>query len=196
MDRLFTPWRYAYISGKDKGAVSRMPQRRGVPLHLDAWPGDLHCVFCNLLASVDYAIEHGMPRDEAESAAYLLERNETCFVMLNAFPYSNGHLMVVPYQHLASLAELPDATAQEVMRTMQRAERALRAQYQPDGMNMGLNLGESAGAGVAHHLHVHALPRWTGEANFMTVIAETRVLAETLADTWTKLRETFRATPK
>jgi ATP adenylyltransferase len=188
MDRLFTPWRYAYITAKDEHRPIK-----GVPEKLSAWPGDLHCVFCNMLAAVDYAIENGMDRAEAEESVGLLERGETSFLVLNAFPYSNGHLMAVPYQHEASLAALPIETASELMLLMRRAERVLRKVYQPDGLNMGLNLGESAGAGVAHHLHIHALPRWSGDTNFMTVVAETRVLPEMLSGTWTRLRAALAA---
>jgi ATP adenylyltransferase len=184
MDRLFTPWRYAYITAKEDH-----PLRKGVPQKLASWPGDLHCVFCNMLAAVDYAIDHGMDQSEAEESIGLLERGKTAFLVLNAFPYSNGHLMAVPYQHQASLAALPAETAAELMSLMRRSERVLRKIYQPDGLNMGLNLGESAGAGVAHHLHVHALPRWSGDANFMTVVAETRVLPEMLSESWKRLRE-------
>ncbi len=183
MDRLFTPWRYAYITEKDAEQA-----RKGVPQKLGAWPGDFHCVFCNMLAAVDYAIEHGMDGAEAEAAVGLLERGQTAFLVLNAFPYSNGHLMVVPYQHEASLAALPAQTAMEMMSLLRRAERVLRRVYQPDGLNMGLNLGQSAGAGVAHHLHIHALPRWSGDTNFMTVTGETRVLPEMLSESWQRLR--------
>ena len=191
MDRLYTPWRYAYISA-DKNPA----HKPGVPLELSAWPGDLHCVFCNMLAAVDYALENGISRDHAEASIYLLERGETCFLMLNAFPYSNGHLMVVPYEHQSSLAALPAETATEMMQSMRRAEQALRAVYSPDGLNMGLNLGESAGAGVASHLHMHVLPRWTGDGNFMTVIAETRILPEMLSDSWRRVREALSHLPR
>jgi ATP adenylyltransferase len=183
MDRLFTPWRYAYITGKDEQS-----SRKGVPLELAAWPGDHHCVFCNMLAAADYAIKQGMGKSTAEEAVGLLERGKTGFMVLNAFPYSNGHLMIVPYRHEASLAALPLETTLELMTLMRRAERVLRRVYHPDGLNLGLNLGESAGAGVAHHLHIHALPRWNGDTNFMTVVAETRILPEMLADTWRRLR--------
>jgi len=186
MDRLWTPWRYAYISGQiaEPGHASR----KGVPEALSAWPGDLHCVFCNMIASVDHAIAHGMVHDEAEKAVWLLHRGEHCFLCLNAFPYSTGHLLIVPYQHLAGLAELPAPAAQEMMRLAQTSETVLRQTYKPDGLNLGINLGEAAGAGVAAHLHMHALPRWIGDANFMSVIAETRILPETLETTWSKLR--------
>jgi ATP adenylyltransferase len=188
MDRLFTPWRYAYITGTGERA-----QKKGVPAKLSAWPGDLDCVFCNMLAAADYAIANGMAVDEAEEAIFLLARRKTCFVMLNAFPYNAGHLMVVPYEHRANLAEVPLATAEEMMLELRRAERALRSVYRPDGLNMGLNLGESAGAGVASHLHFHAVPRWTGDSNFMTTLAETRVLPEVLGESWRRVRSALAA---
>ena len=183
MDQLWTPWRYAYVTDKSEGA------RRGVPAALAAWPEDTGCVFCNLLASTDYAIEHGMTRAEAEKASGILERGQRTFLILNAFPYNNGHLMVVPYRHEATLSGLPDQDAQELMVSARRAERALRTVYRPGGLNMGLNLGESAGAGIAEHLHLHAVPRWVGDTNFMTVVSETRVLPEMLAESWRRLRE-------
>jgi ATP adenylyltransferase len=183
MDHLFTPWRYAYVTGKDE-----TPRKKGVPEALAGWPGDFDCVFCNMLAAVEYAVEYDMDRAEAEQAVGLLERGKTCFLTLNAFPYSSGHLMAVPYKHEASLAALPGSTAAELMSMMRRAERVLRKVYSPDGLNMGLNLGESAGAGVADHLHIHALPRWSGDTSFMTVVAETRVLPEMLSDSWKRLR--------
>jgi ATP adenylyltransferase len=182
MDQLWTPWRYAYVTRKAEGA------RRGVPEALAAWPGDHGCVFCNLLASTEYAIDHGMSRDEAEKASGILERRGRTFLMLNAFPYNNGHLMIVPYRHEATLAGLPEDEALDLMIAARRAERALRSVYRPDGLNIGLNLGESAGAGIAEHLHLHAVPRWAGDTNFMTVVGETRVLPEMLAESWRRLR--------
>ena len=186
MDRLWTPWRYNYVSRADQR------QRKGVPVALDAWNGDFGCVFCNMIAAVDHAVDTGMSREVAEKAAYIVSRGETCFVCLNAFPYSTGHVMVIPYRHTDSLAGLESATAMEMMTLAQRTETCLRQVYRPDGLNFGLNLGESAGAGVADHIHLHALPRWSGDTNFMTVIAETRVLPETLEITWSKLRAAFR----
>jgi ATP adenylyltransferase len=188
MDRLWTPWRYAYVTGAD-----RTHSQRGVPEALAGWPGDLHCVFCNIIAAADFAVANGMPREQAEAAAGILARGASCYMVLNAFPYNSGHLMVVPYQHQASLAALPLETAHELMRLARRAERALRVVYQPDGLNMGLNLGESAGAGVAQHLHLHAVPRWAGDTSFMSVLAETRVLPEQLADSWKRLRAALEA---
>ena len=182
MDQLWTPWRYAYVTKKTEGA------RRGVAEALAAWPGDHGCVFCNLLASTDYAMEQGMSREDAEKASGILERGRRTFLMLNAFPYNNGHLMVVPYRHEATLAGLPEEDAVELMLSARRAERALGAVYHPGGLNMGLNLGESAGAGIADHLHLHAVPRWAGDTNFMTVVGETRILPELLAESWRRLR--------
>jgi ATP adenylyltransferase len=183
MDRLWTPWRYAYISQADN-----RDQRQGVPDALAAWPGDLHCVFCNLIAAIDYAQSHGLSPEDAERAGHVLLRARHCFLCLNAFPYTSGHLMIVPYQHQSSLADLDPAAAQEMMSLAQRTDRALRSAYHPDGVNFGMNLGQAAGAGVAGHLHLHALPRWVGDTNFMTTTAETRILPEMLADSWRKLR--------
>ncbi len=184
MDRLWTPWRYAYVTGQDKGRT-----KRGVPTALAAWPGELHCVFCNMLAAAAYAVEQGMPQEEADAAIYLLKRGKTCFLVLNAFPYNSGHLMAVPYAHESSLAALPEETSTELMTLARQTERVLRKVYKPAGLNFGMNLGEAAGAGVADHLHLHAVPRWAGDTNFMSVLAETRVLAEMLGDTYKRLRE-------
>lgn len=189
MDRLWTPWRYSYVTAAD--TVGR---RKGVPESLASWPvdEDKGCVFCNMIAAVDFAIRNGMAAEEAERAIFLVERGKTCFVCLNAFPYGTGHVLMVPYEHCDSLAALSASTAQELMQTMQRVERCLREVYQPDGFNFGLNLGEAAGAGIAEHLHIHGLPRWSGDVNFMTVIGETRVLPETLDVTWKRLREALK----
>jgi ATP adenylyltransferase len=190
MDRLWTPWRYEYVSRADKHL------RKGVPEALDAWPGDLNCVFCNMIVAVDFATGSGMAIEAAELAVHIVHRGVWCFVVLNAFPYSTGHVMIVPYMHTDSLAALEPSAAEEMILLAQRAERSLRQVYRPDGLNFGLNLGESAGAGVANHIHLHGLPRWSGDTNFMTVVSETRVLPETLDITWEKLREAFaRQTP-
>jgi ATP adenylyltransferase len=183
MDRLWTPWRYAYVTGEEKA----MP-KRGVPEALAAWPGEMHCVFCNMIAAVDYATANGMEREAAEQAAHILEHGESCFLVLNAYPYNGGHLMVVPYRHEASLAGLPLQEAEEMMRLARRAERVLRQVYQPEGLNLGMNLGTAAGAGVAEHLHLHAVPRWGGDNNFMSVLAETRILPEMLDESWRRIR--------
>jgi ATP adenylyltransferase len=190
MDRLWTPWRYSYITRAEPQA------RPGVPAALSAWPptdaDDKHCVFCNMIAAVDYAIANGMSRETAEQAVHIVHRGVHCFVCLNVYPYSTGHVMIVPYEHLASLAAVPTDAANELMLLAQRSERVLREVYSPGGLNMGLNLGEAAGAGIADHIHMHVLPRWLGDTNFMTVTAETRVLPEPLDVTWEKLRAPFK----
>ena len=187
MDRLWTPWRYNYVSRAEPAA------RKGVPAALDAWPEDQdrHCVFCNLIAAADYAIAHGMNPEMADLAALIVLRREHCFICLNRFPYATGHILIVPRQHLDSLAQLPVQAAEEMIHLAQEAETVLRSVYRPDGLNFGLNLGEAAGAGVADHLHMHGLPRWSGDTNFMTVVCETRVLPEMLELTWTRLRTAF-----
>jgi ATP adenylyltransferase len=118
-------------------------------------------------------------------------RADHSFICLNAFPYSSGHVMIVPYAHQETLAALERETALEIMALAQRTDAVLRNVYTPQGINMGINLGQAAGAGIAAHLHMHALPRWLGDSNFMTVIGETRVLPETLDTTWHRLREGF-----
>lgn len=149
------------------------------------------CVFCNMIAAVDHAIECGTARADAEKAVLLLVREKSCFLCLNAFPYGTGHILIVPYRHTCSLAELPTEEAAEMVSLAQRVERVLRRVYRPDGLNFGINLGEAGGAGIAGHIHMHALPRWVGDTNFMTVTAETRVLPEALATTWQRIREAW-----
>jgi len=190
MERLWTPWRYEYVSRAEESS------RPGVPDALSAWPGsgthDCNCVFCNMIAAVDHAVEQGMSTEEAERAAHVLARGKSCFLCLNAYPYATGHVLIVPYRHLDSLAALPEGDATEMMALAQRVERVLRAVYQPGGMNFGLNLGEAGGAGIVGHIHMHALPRWIGDTNFMTVTADTRVLPEALDTTWTRIRKTWQ----
>jgi ATP adenylyltransferase len=183
MDHLWTPWRYAYVSSAD-GA-----QRQGVPRELAAWPGDHQCVFCNLVAAVEYAEQHGTPTEQAERAAGIVFRAEHNFLCLNAYPYASGHVMVVPYVHGSSLSALDAKAAHEMMDIARQAESLFDELYAPHGMNFGLNLGKAAGAGVAAHLHLHALPRWTGDTNFMTTVGETRVLPESLDITWKRMRD-------
>jgi ATP adenylyltransferase len=185
MDRLWTPWRYNYVTRADKHL------RKGVPVELDGWEGDFGCVFCNMIAAVDHAIATGMDSVAAERAAYIVYRGKDCYICLNAFPYATGHVLIIPYRHTDSLAALNPAIAMEMMGLAQSTETCLREAYHPDGLNFGLNLGEAAGAGVANHIHLHALPRWSGDTNFMTVTAETRVLPESLGITWDKLRNIF-----
>jgi len=190
MDRLWTPWRYNYITGATAEA------RKGVPAELKDWPGDPgiadDCVFCNLIRSVEWGIaQAGGAAEAAERAGLVVARLKHSYVCLNRFPYSSGHVLLVPYRHTASLVKLEPEEAGELMQTAQKMERVLREVYRPDGVNLGLNLGEAAGAGVAQHLHIHMLPRWFGDTNFMTATAETRVLPETLGVTWERIRHAF-----
>jgi ATP adenylyltransferase len=186
MDRLWTPWRYEYVS---RSAESLAP---GVPDKLNGWVSSgaevTGCVFCNVIRAVDYAVANGMAEFEAERAAHLLVRAEHCFLCLNAFPYGTGHILIVPYRHVPSLAVLPSLEAAEMISLAQQVERVLRQVYRPDGLNFGINVGEAGGAGIAGHLHMHALPRWIGDTNFMSVTANTRVLPETLDITWERIR--------
>jgi len=134
------------------------------------------CIFCLAAESSD---------DEAALVVYRARLN---FLILNRYPYTNGHLMIAPYRHAARLNELDETTTAEMMQLARLAESVLENVYQPHGLNVGLNLGEAAGAGIEQHLHLHALPRWKGDANFMTSIAETRIVPELLEETYRKLR--------
>ena len=134
------------------------------------------CIFCTLLTAGD---------DEKSLIVY---RGEYNFIILNAFPYTSGHSMIVPYEHLNRLHKLPQPAANEMMALAQRLEVALIELYRPDGVNVGMNIGKAAGAGIADHIHMHVLPRWVADANFVSVIGETRVLPEALEVTWTRIR--------
>ena len=140
---------------------------------------ELECIFCTKPASDD---------DEAN---LIVHRGERCFVILNLFPYTNGHLMVAPYEHLGSLADLPEETTAEMMALSQRAIRVLEHAYAPHGYNVGFNQGRVAGAGVEHHIHMHVVPRWGGDTNFMPVLADTRVMPQTLEQSYEALRGAF-----
>ncbi len=133
------------------------------------------CLFCRKPAS-------GQDQDEG-----VVARGRTCFILLNAFPYNPGHLMVAPYRHVDSVAELDPAERDELLLLLGRAEVALRREYRPHGFNMGVNLGEAAGAGVIGHLHVHLVPRWTGDTNFMPALADTKVIPEPITRTYERL---------
>ena len=135
------------------------------------------CLFCNRLTLPD-GLEN-----------LILHRGELGFVILNRFPYVNGHMMIVPYAHEASLESLPSATLSELMGLSTDALRVLREVYQAEAFNLGINIGEAAGAGVAEHVHIHVLPRWSGDTSFMTTTAETRVMPEALEITYQRLRE-------
>jgi len=134
------------------------------------------CIFCSMLAEKD------------DVKTLIVARGAKNFVVLNRYPYTAGHVMVVPCAHVAELSTVEAETLSEMMLLAQRVQRALAATYKPEGYNLGMNLGRSAGAGVASHLHLHILPRWTGDTNFMTTTGETRHIPEDLAVTYEKLR--------
>jgi ATP adenylyltransferase len=139
------------------------------------------CVFCDA------------PRETDDRKTWIVHRAQHCYVILNAFPYTSGHVMVVPYAHLDELSKLPEAAAQEMMALTQKMETVLRQLYRPDGINLGMNIGAAAGAGVAGHIHMHVLPRWIADSNFMTVVGETRVLPETLDATWERMHAALQS---
>ncbi|HZT31450.1 MAG TPA: HIT domain-containing protein [Bryobacteraceae bacterium] len=140
------------------------------------------CIFCEKAAAKD------------DRANYILHRAAHNYVILNLFPYTCGHLMVVPYEHVATPEDLREETLTEMMRLVRESVRHLRTAYRPAGLNVGMNIGRTAGAGVADHVHMHVLPRWDGDANFMTAIGETRVLPEDLPTTYEKLTRAFAGT--
>jgi ATP adenylyltransferase len=164
LEHLWAGWRAAYI---EQAVAQPTPP-----------PGE--CLFEAL---------RELPDDEA----MILERTAHTFTVMNAYPYTSGHVMVAPLRHVASLTELGAQEAAGLMHATQRATAAIEAAYRPDGQNVGVNMGRGAGAGVPHHLHVHALPRWHGDTNFMTAVAEARVLPESLRDSYEKLRSGWPA---
>ncbi len=137
---------------------------------------DDRCIFCDALAAKD------------DARTFVVFRGEKNFIILNRYPYTSGHVMVVPYAHVADLGAAEPDTLAEMMRLAQRVQGALARVYRPEGYNLGMNLGRAAGAGITGHLHLHVLPRWAGDANFMTVTGETRVEPEELSTTFDKLR--------
>jgi ATP adenylyltransferase len=140
---------------------------------------DEGCIFCLAAEATD------------DRARLVLHRGERCLVMLNAFPYNSGHLMVAPHHHAASIQDLDDRELLELMTLTRRALRAVREAYSPHGFNLGVNEGEIAGAGFAGHVHMHVVPRWAADSNFMAVTADTRVLPQSLEDSYAELRERF-----
>ena len=159
MDRLWSPWRYRYVSTAEEKAES--------------------CIFCV------------KPAEHHDEANLIVFRGQHNFVLLNLYPYTSGHVMVAPYAHIPTLEEADEVTATELMLLTRRTQRHLREVYNAPGFNVGMNIGACAGAGVAGHIHMHVLPRWAGDANFMTTVAETRVVPEDLTDSWRRLRTAF-----
>jgi len=156
MERLWSPWRLAYVTGTGTAEG---------------------CIFCDAFSSM---------HDDL-----VLIRGRLSYVILNLYPYNNGHLMVVPNRHFGTLAASTSDELNEMMRFTRHAEMALAEAYTPQGMNVGINLGRPAGAGVLDHLHIHLVPRWTGDTNFMSVIGNVRVLPEELGETAKRLRPIF-----
>lgn len=160
MEHLWSPWRSAYVEGKE-------------------CPPAGHCIFCD-------AVQGG------DEESYILHRGRFNFVLLNRFPYTSGHLMIAPFEHVSRLSHTDPASSLEMMALTRAAERILEATYHPAGLNLGMNLGQAAGAGIAEHIHMHVLPRWIGDTNFMAAVGETRVMPESLEQTYSKLRGEFR----
>jgi len=157
MDRLWAPWRLAYVTAAPAPATE--------------------CIFCDAQAG--------------RQADLLLFRGRHCFVILNLYPYNNGHLMVVPNRHLSALETLQPEEQVEMMALARVSEMALNEAYRPHGINVGINLGKAAGAGIENHLHMHVVPRWSGDTNFMTAVGDTRVLPEDLGATVARLKPIF-----
>ena len=141
------------------------------------------CIFCD------------KPCQPHDAENYLLWRGSTAFVMLNRYPYNNGHLMVVPYRHVASLTDLTAVQRSDLFEVTATCEAVLRQALHPQGINIGLNLGSAAGAGIAEHLHIHLVPRWAGDTNYMTVVGELRVIPQTLEQTYALLVPHFQSLP-
>jgi ATP adenylyltransferase len=164
IERLWAGWRGEYVGS----ATAQDPRDQ--------------CVFCRILAS-----------GEPDEATYTLWRGKHVVAILNAYPYTSGHLMVMPSRHVADLEALDAEEGAELWGALTAAVTAVKAAYTPDGLNVGANLGLAGGAGIPGHLHLHCLPRWNGDTNFMTSVAETRVLPEALPATWARLRATWPA---
>jgi ATP adenylyltransferase len=162
VERLWTPWRRAFVEGAAD----------------DARPA---CFLCAIAAD---------PTQDARN--FVLYRASSVFALLNLYPYNTGHLMIAPYAHTGDLARLDATIAAELMAVTQRSVAALERAYTPDGFNIGMNLGRAAGAGVPDHLHTHVLPRWSGDTNFMPIVADTKVLPESLDQTYERLEPYFR----
>lgn len=169
MDRLWTPWRYQYITGEKPSDAEKSDSKDS-------------CVFCALSSRAS----------NLDAQNFILHRAEFNYIVLNIYPYTSGHTMIVPFAHLSDLDAATKETTDELMDLTKRCQTALRETYQPQGFNLGMNLGSAAGAGVAGHIHLHIMPRWSGDANFMTTVGETRVIPEDLKTTYERLRDKFR----
>ncbi len=161
MDVLWSPWRYDYIKSDKKEIIA----------------DSTGCVFCDILKS---------PASDEEK--FILTRAGHNFVILNIYPYTSGHIMIVPFEHLSELTEASKEVTDEFMELTKKFQGIIKEVYQPQGINLGMNLGKAAGAGVAEHFHMHILPRWIGDANFMTAVGQTRTIPESLKDTYDKIK--------
>jgi diadenosine tetraphosphate (Ap4A) HIT family hydrolase len=181
LEHLWAGWRSEYVTSVDSGADEQQATDAGAG-GTAGDPGDdpTRCVFCRIEASG--------PPSEANG---VLWRGALTFAVLNAYPYASGHLMVVPNRHVGSIGDVDEQESAEMWSGLRQGVAALEAAYRPDGINLGANLGRAAGAGIPKHLHLHAVPRWTGDTNFMTALAGVRVLPETLADTWNRLHRAW-----
>jgi diadenosine tetraphosphate (Ap4A) HIT family hydrolase len=168
LEHLWAGWRRDYI-------VEATARERSGTMH-----DETSCVFCRLA-------ESGPPSEDN----LVVWRGELTYVVLNAYPYASGHVLVLPLRHVASLAGLSEAESSELWWATRQSVTAIEVAYQPDGLNMGANLGRAAGAGMPSHLHLHVLPRWSGDTNFMTSVAETRVMPETLQLSWKRLADAW-----
>ena len=163
-DIMWSPWRMTYISAEHTGDHDGPS-----------------CVFCDL------------PRRRDDERTYILYRGARAFVIMNLYPYNNGHLMMVPYAHVDSLADLDEATLSELMTLAQRSQAVVQERMRPQGFNVGINQGRAAGAGIADHVHMHLVPRWVGDTNFMPVMGDVRVMPQHLDETYALLRPGFEA---
>jgi ATP adenylyltransferase len=161
-------------------------ERLWAPWRLQYVGGAKHagCIFCE------------KPLEGDDRAAYIVHRGTHAFVLLNAFPYNNGHVMVAPYAHLAALEELPAETLHEIMDLAKLCSQALKIAFSPNGLNAGFNLGAAAGAGIADHMHMHLVPRWLGDTNFMPVLTDVRVIPQSLDESYRVLTEAFATLAK
>jgi len=173
MERMYAPWRLAFIEGRK--VEDEVPR------------GPTGCIFC------DFPRPWRAPPGEDDAAhdrtRLVVHVREHAFVILNKFPYNNGHVMVVPRVHQSLVDELPQPVFDGLQALLRDTIKAVRTAYSPDGMNVGMNLGKSAGAGIAEHLHWHVVPRWQGDMNFMPVIADVKVISEGLQDTFDRLKK-------
>lgn len=177
MEHLWSPWRMKYIRqgattpAVPSGNVSATRPLSG-PMRETLPPEPPTCIFCE------------KPREDRDETNLIVHRGEHAFVILNLYPYNNGHFMVVPYQHVSSLENLDTATLTELMVFSQQGLKVLRAVYNPHAFNLGVNIGTAAGAGIADHVHMHVVPRWPGDTNYMTTVSGVRVIPEDLRETY------------